>query len=364
MSEDYILYGMQPSYYTGKVRGYLAYKRIPYHETYSFEAAINVIAARTQKFMMPTMVTPDDKTLQDSTDIIDFLEQAHPSRPAYPTDPTLMMLCRLFEVFADECLVYPGLHYRWGFPDTHDWALKEFAVNGGRGMKLEDALNITNGFASKINSYLPVLGLDKEEIQQATVTSFQQLIKVLDEHFAQQSFLLGDAPSLADFALLGPFWAHLYRDPSPAITKMKADAPNLCIWIENLHSGFGIKESNNWQVTDTLIPVLEELGHTYGNLIADTHNDLVAFLSDQESGIKAPSAGNKIDTRLRDIPLTRQTSVYNGWKIDRWIESYRTIPEAKRELANQLLDKANLIATAQSKDSCGLVKKDYDLYVG
>lgn len=363
MSEDYILYGMQPSYYTAKVRGYLAYKRIPYHETYSFEAALNVIAARTKKFMLPTVVTPDDITLQDSTDIIDFLEQNHPSRPAYPNDPTLMMLCRLFEVFADECLVFPGLHYRWGFPDTHEWALREFAVNGGRGMKLDDARKITDGFAGKINSYLPMLGLDQEEIQSATVESFTQLIRVLEEHFSKEFFLLGDAPCLADFALLGPFWGHLYRDPSPALTQMKAEAPNLCIWIENLHSGFGIKQSSNWKVTDTFIAVLEELGHTYADLINDTHKDLVNFLAQKESGSKAPTAGNTVETRLRGEPLKRQSSVYNGWKIDRWINAYRAIPLADRELADQLLDKANLIATAQAEGSCGLVKKEFDLYI-
>ena len=362
MSSDYTLYGMQPSYYTAKVRGYLAYKRIPYTETYSFEAAVNVIAARTKKFMLPTVITPDDKTLQDSTDIIDYLEGKHPERPTYPTDPTLMMLCRLFEVFADECMVYPGLHYRWGFADTHEWALREFAVNGGRNMPLADAVKITRGFADKINNYLPVLGLDKPEIQQATVDHYKALLQALEQHLAKVPYLLGDAPCLADFAMHGPFWGHLYRDHGPANIDLKENAPNVCIWTENLHSGFGIKESQNWRIEPTLLPVLKELAATYSTLVADTYQHLAEFLVDGNSGDKAPVMGNEIQTSIKGIPLKRRASVYNGWKISRWLESYYQIPDDQRDEAEQLLADLNLINTTKVDKSWNLEKKDYELY--
>ena len=44
----------------------------------------------------------------------------------------------------------------------------------------------------------------------------RELLDALEAHFAEHPYLLGASPSLADCALMGPFYAHLYLDAVPA----------------------------------------------------------------------------------------------------------------------------------------------------
>ena len=53
-------------------------------------------------FTVFPVLESDGKLLQDSTVIIDVLEERHPERPAFPTDPVLMLVTRIVEFFIDE----------------------------------------------------------------------------------------------------------------------------------------------------------------------------------------------------------------------------------------------------------------------
>ena len=49
-------------------------------------------------------------------------------------------------------------------------------------------------------------------------------------------FVLGHSPSTADFGLLGPIYAHLYRDPVPGAI-LRRDYPLVCQWAVRCHEG-------------------------------------------------------------------------------------------------------------------------------
>lgn len=51
-------------------------------------------------------------------------------------------------------------------------------------------------------------------MQAAVEASYEQLLKELDAHLAQHPALLGAAATLGDFGLIGPLYAHLWRDPA------------------------------------------------------------------------------------------------------------------------------------------------------
>lgn len=79
---------------------------------------------------------------------------------------------------------------------------------------------------------LPALGVS-EETAPAIEAQFAELLQALQAHLAQHRFLLGGRASLADVALMGPLYAHLFRDPVPG-RLLKTQAPLVADWIERL----------------------------------------------------------------------------------------------------------------------------------
>ncbi|ELR14562.1 glutathione Stransferase [Acanthamoeba castellanii str. Neff] len=227
----YTLLGAEVSLYTGKVRAYLRYKRIPFTEVVaSAEVYRTVIIPKTGVSYIPVLLTPDGETaVQDTTDIIDFLERRFPTNPIYPATPCQRLVSLLFEVYADEWLVIPAMHYRWSFPENLDFIYREF----GR-TNLPDASASAQGkkVAAKFAGSLPFLGVS-DQTKAAIEEWFETFLGQLDAHFAQHAFLLGGRPTLGDFGLMGPLYAHISRDPYPG-RLLRAKAPHVVQWLERM----------------------------------------------------------------------------------------------------------------------------------
>src|SRR5512145_2952071 len=98
MSRDafYRFYASEFSYFSAKVRPALRYKRIPYVEILSTPHAYqDVIVPRTGLSFIPIVVTPEDETLQDTSEILDALEQRCADPPLYPREAVLGVLAYL-----------------------------------------------------------------------------------------------------------------------------------------------------------------------------------------------------------------------------------------------------------------------------
>ena len=120
MSEVFTLYGASISLYTGKVRAYLRYKNIAFVE----RPVTPDIIKRIGFFMIPVLETPEGELVQDTTEIIDYLEQRFPGPSIYPQHPVQRLMSLLLEVYGDEWLVIPAMHYRWNY--NRDYILVEF----------------------------------------------------------------------------------------------------------------------------------------------------------------------------------------------------------------------------------------------
>ena len=77
----YVFLAYDPSYLSAKVRPALRYKKLWYEER---RADLREIKRRTGLYFIPVLVTPEDETWQDSTDIYDRLEERHPEPPLFP----------------------------------------------------------------------------------------------------------------------------------------------------------------------------------------------------------------------------------------------------------------------------------------
>jgi glutathione S-transferase len=77
---------------------------------------------------IPVLVLPDQTTvLQDSHAIIRHLEaQLQAPQPLLPATPRRALAAQLLELYADEWLLLPAMHYRWSFPEQRERLLYQF----------------------------------------------------------------------------------------------------------------------------------------------------------------------------------------------------------------------------------------------
>ena len=113
MSGLYRIFGSEMSPYSVKVRSYFRYKTIP-HAWIPRRADSEDEYRRLAKLpIVPTVATPDDEGLQDSTPILEALEARFPEPSIHPADPALAFLSALIEEFGDEWGNKLMFHHRW-----------------------------------------------------------------------------------------------------------------------------------------------------------------------------------------------------------------------------------------------------------
>ena len=79
MTAEYLLYGAQLSLYTGKARAYMRYKGLDWEEQLATpDIYKNVILPEVGAPIIPVLATRQGEIIQDTTEIIDFLEARHP----------------------------------------------------------------------------------------------------------------------------------------------------------------------------------------------------------------------------------------------------------------------------------------------
>lgn len=259
MPGEYQLYGSEVSYFTGKVRAYLRYKRIPFTQyPNSPENYRTVIVPRVGWRVIPVVVTPEGETLQDSSDIIDALEIRFPQAPVYPAATRQRLAALLLEVYGDEWLKLPAMHYRWA--KNYDFIIAEFGKMVAPQLTGEAQRDAAIAASKPFAGSLPFLGVTPAT-QAAIEKSYESLLGELDQHFSNHEFLFGSRPSIGDFGLIGPLYAHLYRDPASG-ELMKRVAPHTAQWVERMmkppHPNGGDFLADD-EIPATLIPILQRM---------------------------------------------------------------------------------------------------------
>jgi glutathione S-transferase len=327
------LYAAELSYFSGKVRPAFRYKRVPHVEILPTRAAYrDVIQPRTGLAMIPVVVTPEDDTWQDSSDILDALESRFPDPPLYPTTPVQRVAAHLLELYADEFLILPGLHYRWSFPESEAKARADFAASTG------DVARASR-FADAVKGFAPLLG-----VQPATAPAIEahtrDLLALFEAHLAVHPYLLGDRPSLADCALMGPLYPHLYLDAVPG-RLLRETAPAVCHWIERMNhpdpDSFG-----RWLAGDALAPTLRALlvlaGRDAVPLVLAAARAVEAWVDANPAHEgELPRGVGMHATTLRGVRFERLTTPYTLWMLERTRNAWTSLaPPARRAVEDAL----------------------------
>lgn len=268
------LFGAPVGLYTGKVRSYLRKQGIPYVERLPSDPVFErEVMPAIKRFINPVIRMADGTLVQDTVDIIDYLERhGHAAFSVYPAGPLQRLVALALDMFGGDGQVRAAMHYRWSYRSYNEGFLRhEFGLSYRAAGQSEEAINQQlDGFMGYLNAYLPKLGITPDSVP-AVEAAYGDLLAALDAHFRVQPYLLGGMPTVADFGFIANFFAHLGRDPFPA-DLMKRTAPSVFRWTERMmtadpdtpefpHSQFRLSEAD--EVPPTLGPVLRLMAQDY-----------------------------------------------------------------------------------------------------
>jgi len=233
----YRLYGTPNSLYTGKVRSYLVKQGIPFINCAAGEVRFReTLVGQLGRWIIPVLEGEDGTLVQDGADIIAHFEALGPSRyPAYPTTPLHRVIGQIFELFGGEGLLRPAMHYRWNFDAVNRAFLSaDFSASlAPPGAPPEVRAGVFDMASKRMRKAMASFGVSEETIP-SIEASYREFLHLFEAHLAASPYLLGGAPSIGDYGLIAPLYAHLARDPHPARI-MQSEAHGVWRWVERMN---------------------------------------------------------------------------------------------------------------------------------
>ena len=353
----FILWGTPHSLYTGKARSCLIKKglafveRCPSHTDYKTRVrpAVGLVT-------FPVLETPEGHFIQDSTDIVAYLDSLDsPSSVMSMTPPAPVqgVVARLIDGFGLEGLLQAAMHYRWSYRDEQELFLQtEFGRGLYAGADREARRNAGKRVMDFFSSSLPALGITNETVP-AIEAAYEELLEALDVHFQSYPYVMGWRVSIADLGLIAPMYAHLGRDPYPTAL-MKKRAPNVARWVErmqlpNTPDGEYAKHDADWlpddAIPNTLEPVLALVFKDWGPQLSsdianykqwlDAHPQMQAgdLINANDKHMVHPTLG-MVSYVWRGVQVQRASAVHGLWLFQKAQDAANAVSgDAKQKLA-------------------------------
>lgn len=213
-----VLWHIEISHYSEKIRWALDLKRIPYELRTPIPGLHGFTAARLTRGAQRRLpvVELDGRRIGDSTAIIAELERRGTEPALYPSDPALRARALELEEFFDERLAPPLRRYLWHHTLPDDEALREALFthpSPGR----ERLLRITGPVMK------PLVRLDYDIGDESAARAREEIVAAMDRLEAElgpSGHLVGDEFTVADLsaaALFTPLLAPPGRPYAPAV---------------------------------------------------------------------------------------------------------------------------------------------------
>lgn len=315
---SYILYGASHSLYTGKARCYLRNQGISYIErpTTHPDFAARILP-QIGRGIIPVLETPEGQIIQDTVDIIDYFERLGVPYPVYPQGPLQRVIAIIIEYYGGQAMLKHAMHYRWSYLDQQeDFLVHAFTSGSGAGM--------AEKIMKRMQAYLPRLGVTEESIPHIE-QSYEVLLDILETHFEQMPYLLGDRPSVGDYGLIGSMFAHLGRDPVPCQI-MKLRSPRVYRWVERMTAPsldvveYPDRAAEFWP-EDAIPPTLEPLLEHIASEIFPELSDKLAFIDDWVARMR-PADGEPVTEKPQQRQLGMVTTSFKGVPLEVGVEPY------------------------------------------
>ncbi|MEM8607427.1 MAG: glutathione S-transferase family protein [Myxococcota bacterium] len=318
------VFGSRISYYTGKVETYLRFRSIDY-ELLPTEPNRAELLAGAGVVQMPVVQLDDGRWMTDSTPILRWFDSESDGPSIYPEDPAVRFVAILLEDYADEWLWRPAMHYRWSYRHDDNHA--------------------TNVLVDEITGHIPLPRAAKrvmiqqrqyrgfvrgDGVRAATRAHVEQgyssALDLMEAIFAERPFLLGDAPTIADFGFMAPMLRHFSQDPTPAEI-MRTRAPGVYEWVARMWNlrGKPHTASTGSQADGLVASLLAEVCETH---LVQLRENAGAY----SRGLK------RYDQKIQGCHYERvPASRYRVWCLEELQRDYAALDESDRRSVDALL---------------------------
>ena len=252
-NEQYIIYGSEYSPFSVKVRSYFRYKNIPHEWRPRTKENMEDFQKYAKLPLVPLVICPDGDVLQDSTPIIEKMEQLFSGNSINPVSPELNFLSHMIEEYADEWGNKPMFHYRWWREADQIEVSEGLASTIAPNSSSEEQALFAEQLRTRMVPRLSFVG-SNEQNKETIERSLDDLLLLLEEHLKDRPYVFGGKPSLADFGLFGQLYGCTQQ---PTTRTILENYPKILVWIQQMLSPVSEGEWDEWStLKTTLVPLL------------------------------------------------------------------------------------------------------------
>lgn len=356
----YTLYGSEMSYFSGKARAYLRWKGVEFTEIApSPELMKSEILPHIGWPVIPVLKTPDGEYVQDTADIIGHFEGVSDAHSAMPDSPLQKFVTYLLQLFADEWMTLPAMHYRWNH--NEEWIYGEFGKNAAPAGTPEEQYEAGKAVGSRFKGFVPMLGITPETVP-GIEQAYERFLADLSAHLEKLPYLLGTRASYADFAMIGPLYAHQYRDKFSG-EHMKRTAPKVADYVERVIAGDG-REGELIPLDDvpvTLLPILRVALTEHLPVLNTTNEQFRAWARTADPHAEVPRGVgmSKFTTGGRDGEIASRT--FSLLRLQDALDTYQIMMPSDKRRADAFLKAVDGEALKAMRIEPRLTRRNYKL---
>ena len=378
MADHFTLFGMAGSLFTAKVRAYMRKNKIEFTEiTAGAERYRNEIAPKINRWIIPVIETPDGTLIQDGTDILDYFERAGYSKASiYPQTPRQRAAAHLFELFGSEGMMRPAMYYRWNFDEINlpylRLTFRDVLPPELDGDALETAFQFVTGRMRKAAGFFGA----NDDTASTIEESYTEFLRLFEAHLSTTPYLLGHRPTIGDYALLGPLYPHLGRDPAP-LHLMQKIAPNVFRWTERMNIREGVSDAMESadnralfaddDIPDTLVALMKYIAEDYLPELRAHIEYANAWLQENpdvkagENGLNKPSsrAMGFASFSWRGHEISTSVMMYRFYLQQRLHQAVADMSASDQDAVVQMLDDVGLRDVLELKTTRPVLRKNH-----
>jgi hypothetical protein len=142
------------------------------------------------------------------------------------------------------------MHYRWNFDAVNQpFIALDFAAGlATPGADPSEGATVFQFAAQRMRKAMASFGVSDASIP-LVEASYAEFLDLFEAHLAGSPYLLGGRPTISDYGLIAPLYAHLGRDPHPA-DLMKRKAHRVWRWVERMNAADLDSGEYGWPAAD------------------------------------------------------------------------------------------------------------------
>jgi hypothetical protein len=261
------------------------------------------------------------------------------------------------------------MHYRWNFPQENLEFVRYHFLHSQRDTPQREEK--TEAMMDRMRHAGMIFGVT-DQTRDLVESLYHEYLDALNAHFEQYPYLLGWRPSIGDFGLLAPMYAHLGRDPHPA-RLMQQRATRVYRWVERMNRAdqdapeyfnAGTDFLVDDEVPETLLAVLRLLAEDFVPETRAAADFINTWLAENQPEAGAPAVGRlaqamgTAEFRLRGETITALAQPYRFYLLQRVQSIYSDLNSTGRAAVDKMLDACGMAAILSATLDRKIIRSD------